>query len=404
MRTISSNTARLRERQRGMTLIELMVGIVISMLLSLAVFTLMSVSESRKRTTTSTNDINQTGNYAIYLLDKLVRGAGSGLGQAADYAFGCKLLAAKGTQLLPRTQALPAPFADINTGAANVFRLAPVLIAQGQTRPMISNRASDALIVMSSASGLAPVPVPFAETATEAALNLVSTMNFSAGDLVLLADSQPSEATGGPADCLVEQVASSFSTGGATSTLPLGGDYYTTGVTGTGPTTYRDKYGRALPLGNVLTGNTPAFLMIGVGDHNTLYSYDLLQTTAAPLTPIVDSVFEMHALYGVDTNGDGKIDKWVSPTTSSGYGLSTLMDGSAAATGLLRQIRAVRVGLIMRTSLPEKEAVASAQPKLFADLGTELQYEREWASDDEMHYRYRTFETTIPVRNTLLLE
>ena len=45
--------------------------------------------------------------------------------------------------------------------------------------------------------------------------------------------------------------------------------------------------------------------VIGVGDHNTLYSYDLLQTTASPLSPLADGVFELHAVYGVDTTADG---------------------------------------------------------------------------------------------------
>ena len=101
-------------------------------------------------------------------------------------------------------------------------------------------------------------------------------------------------------------------------------------------------------------------------------------------------------------NGDLVVDRWVSPDEGSGYGLATLMDGSPTATGLLKQIRAVRVGLIMRTSLPEKEAVSQDIPTLFADLDSSLHYERKLETDDEKRYRYRTFETTIPVRNTLL--
>ena len=111
-------------RQRGLTLIELMVGILISMILALAVFLVLSRSEGFKRTTTSVNDINQTGNYAMYTLDKWVRSSGSGFQQAAAYAFGCPLHAAhSGTQILPRTNALPAPFASVNT--SGIFRLAP---------------------------------------------------------------------------------------------------------------------------------------------------------------------------------------------------------------------------------------------------------------------------------------
>jgi type IV pilus assembly protein PilW len=388
-------------QQRGMTLVELMVGVVLSMVLALAVFTVMAQSEGRKRTTTAGNDINQTGNYTLYLLDKLVRGAGSGLAEAADYALGCKLLAAKGNSVvLPRTQPLPAPFAAVNTGTANTFRLAPVLIGHGQTKAAVSDKASDVLIVMASTSGLASVPVKFSGKVEGGELPLDNTMGVVPGDLLLLVDEQPSEATGGPVDCLVQQVGTNAAVG-ASKSLVLGGPFNAGEVNGTAAKTYREGSALALPLGNAAAG-APAFQVIGVGEHNTLYSYDLLQTTASPLAPIADGVFEMHALYGVDTNGDLVIDRWVAPDEGSGYGLATLMDGSPTATGLLKQIRAVRVGLIMRTSLPEKEAVSQGIPTLFADLDSSLHYERKLETDDEKRYRYRTFETTIPVRNTLL--
>lgn len=389
-------------RQRGVTLIELMVGIVIAMLLSLAVFTVMATSESRKRSMTSVNDINQSGGYALYMLDKLVRGAGSGLGQSAAYAFGCKLHAAKSsTQVLPRTAALPAPFESVTTGTTNVFRLAPVLIAPGQTTPAISGAASDVLIVMSGAGGSAPIPVPFADdaVATTQTVSLTNTFNFSASDMVLVTD-QPAS-SGGPSNCLLEQVATGFS-GGSSQTLSFSGDYYAASVDSTSLAGYTTK-GSVLNLGNA-SGNAPSFLVLGVGDHNTLYSYDLLQTSSTPLAPIVDGVFELHALYGLDTDDDGKVDSWVSPS-ATGYTPSALMDGSSTATASLLKIRAIRVGLIMRTSLPEKDAVATTTTlTLFSDLGSTLQYQRVLASGDEQRYRYRTLEATIPVRNTMLLE
>lgn len=393
-----------RAGQRGVTLIELMVGIVIAMLLSLAVFTVMATSESRKRSLTSVNDINQAGGYALYMLDKLVRSAGSGLGQSAAYAFGCKLHAAKSnTQVLPRTTALPEPFNAVTTGTANVFRLAPVLIAPGQTTPVISGAASDVLIVMSGANGSAPVPVPFADdaVATEQSVSLGNTLNFAASDLVLVTDQQPATG-GGPANCLFEQVATGFS-GGSSQTLSFSGDYYAASVDSASLAAYTSK-GAVLNLGNTAAGNMPSFVVLGVGDHNTLYSYDLLQTSSTPLMPIVDGVFEMHALYGLDTDDDGKVESWVSPSSSL-YTPSALMDGTSTAAARLLQIRAIRVGLIMRTSLPEKEAVATGTTlTLFSDLGDTLQYQRTLASGDEQRYRYRTLEATIPVRNTMLLE
>src|SRR4051812_2186576 len=96
---------RLNKRQRGMSLIELMVALVIGLVMSLAIFGVLINFESQKRTMTSTNDINQAGDYAAYLIDRWVRSAGSGYAQAGLYSavvspdtpqppFGCPLYAA----------------------------------------------------------------------------------------------------------------------------------------------------------------------------------------------------------------------------------------------------------------------------------------------------------------------
>ena len=144
-----------------------------------------------------------------------------------------------------------------------------------------------------------------------------------------------------------------------------------------------------------------SFLMIGVGADNTLFSYDLLQATNTPLLPIAAGVFEMHALYGVDNDNNGTIDAWVDPSSSVTYSLAALMAGDQTAARLLQSIKAVRVGLITRTSLQERTTVAPATLTLFSDLG--LTHTRT-LTDAERLYRYRTIESTIPIRNALLLD
>ena len=111
-----------------------------------------------------------------------------------------------------------------------------------------------------------------------------------------------------------------------------------------------------------------------------------------------EGVFEMHALYGVDTNNDGKVDAWVSPSTGD-FSVSALSAGDAIAAMRLNQIKAIRVGLILRTSLAEKDAVTTSPLSLFADLkDLHLDYPRD-LNEEEQHFRYRTMDTTIPVRN-----
>lgn len=385
-------------RVRGITLIEVMVSLAISAFISIIVVGVMSMVETSKRRTIAGSDLGQVAAYVQSSLDRSLRSAGSGFTQAAIYAFGCQLHAAKtGQQVLPRlgSSPLPAPFASVSTGTTGVFRLAPVVIARGQTTPGVSGQSSDVLIVMTGQSGQSEAAAPFAGDAQTGALLLSNAVGLNPQDLLLVTDRQP--IASGTAPCLVEQVASTFNAATAGGTVPLAGTYATASV-GTAVLTDFSIVSQVLALGNVANGNPPTLQLIGVGDSNTLYTYDLLQTTGTPLQPLADGVFELHALYGIDTNGDQRIDQWVTPTGN--YAIASLMDGSTAASTRLRTIVALRLGLLLRSTLLEGSAVAPASLKLFADLGTALTFTRT-LSTAEQRYRYRTLESTIPLRNLL---
>ncbi len=393
-----------RRSQAGLTLIEMMIAVLISMVLSIAVMTVMSSFEGRRRTLGSTSDMDQTSALAMFQLDRWVRSAGSGLVQGNSYTYGCKLLATlSSTQILPATSALPAPFASVNPGTSGVFRVAPVMILPGQTTPGVSGQTSDVLVVMSAGNDASQVPAPVRGSPTASAIAVDNITEFSPSDLLLLADQQTASG-GGPKECMVSQAASTLSTGGTGTSLPLAGSYYASTInsipiTGfTGQTTVYD-------LGGAVVGGTsqpPSLQVIGVGDNNTLFSYDLLNITGASSQAQAEGVFEMHAIYGVDSTGNAnnQIDNWVTAGTASAYSVSALSDGSATATTLLKRIRAVRVALIMRTSLPEKNVVtASTTLPMFADLSSYGVNLTRTLSTAEQHYRYRVVESTIPVRN-----
>lgn len=391
-----------RSAAGGMTLIELMVALLIGMILTLAVFGVMASFEGKRRTLNSNADLDQAGTVAMYQIDRWVRSAGTGFAQASSYAYGCVLNAAKSnTQVLP-SGTLGTPFDAVNPGSTGVFRLAPLLILPEQTPITTTNYASskpsDVLVVMSGGAGSGNAPTLFSSTAAASLLTLANTVPFNASDLVLLADKQP--ASSGISACLLTQAGSSVS-GSATTTMALGGKWYEATVNSRSVTDYPDS-AVAMNLGNPSSGVQPSFQLVGVGGNNALYTYDLLGMVDAPLRQRAQGVFEMHALYGVDTDGDGLVDLWVSPTTSP-YTVSELSAGTTTAATLLKNIRAVRIGLILRTSLPEKDAVkSSATLTLFSDINSgALTYTRALTSD-EQHYRYRTVEATIPLRNNFL--
>lgn len=388
--------SRMGRRTGGFTIIEAMVGLVVGLAIAIAAASVLKVTGSTQRSTHSTADASQAGAYVLQLLDRWVRSAGTGFSPSAPYAYGCRLLASKaGTQILPRPSALPAPFASVDTGGSGLFRLAPVVIGNNQTTPNVSGSGSDVLIVMGGAAGQAEAPMPFSALSQSSALQVASTVGLSASDLLLVADQQP--ASSGPSDCLIEQVSSTFSAT-SLSTIDLAGSYYAATI-GSVALTGVSSLGAVMGLGNVAAGNPPNFLVFGVGDHNTLYSYDLLQTSSTPLQPLADGVFELHGLYAVDSDADGLADSWVAPTGT--YALSAMLDGSSAAAAKLRSVKAIRVGLILRTARNDATDTP-ASLTLFGDLGASLTYTRSLSSA-ERKYRYRTMEITIPLRNNLLV-
>lgn len=393
-------------RHRGFSLVELMVALVIGMVLSLAVFSVLAAWEGRKRTVTGLNDLEQAGNLALYHLDTWVRGAGGGFSGAAavgNSIYGCHLHAkAADGQTLPRTEALPAPFDGVDLDGDGNVPLVPVLIVPGATEPGDSGEASDALLIMGGQHPLAGAALALSAAPASDSLTLPNTLGLSAGDLLLLADNKAGR------DCLVTQVASSFGSGDAEPTsVPLGGSFHAGTI---GDVSVASSFGQdsamVLPLGSA-GAQTPQFLLVGVGDHSTLFSYDLLQTAGADaaLQARAQGVFEMHALYGVDSDGDGAVDAWASPD-DDGYTVDDLLAGTPAAKARLLRIKAVRVGLILRATQKEKSAAETSTPSelvLFGDLDEGLQVRRTLGSDAQL-YRYRVLEATLVLRNNLALK
>jgi type IV pilus assembly protein PilW len=142
-------------------------------------------------------------------------------------------------------------------------------------------------------------------------------------------------------------------------------------------------------------------MLLGAGADGVLHGLDLLAPGDATPQALAEGVVAVHALYGVDTDLDGKVDTWASPA-SGDFALAALSAGDDTAAGRLQQILAVRVGLVLRSLRPDKEMVAPQTLTLFADLGKDLAVTRK-LEDAERVFRHLAIEQTVPVRNNLLL-
>ena len=409
------NPAANLKKHEGFSLVELMVVLVIASFMSLAIFGIMASTESQKRTMTATNDATQAGNYAMYQLDKIIRAAGSGYGSLWQTAYGCKLFAThSNSQILPvpTTTTMAAPFASLNSTLKGKYVLAPLLIASQATTGTTDTssggaqaKPSDALIVMSGSAGYGEFPVTLT-AATESSFSLKTYSGFNAGDLILEVNDT---ASGSASNCIRQQVASNFAWSSALTSLPLGGAYSGSPIGTADITANISAVSSVVDLGNATNGNLPSFQIIGVGANNVLNSYDLLQggssgssgSTSVNPSALADSVFEMHALYYTADSTSGTNMSWQSPVAPN-FDIATLESGTTAAQLTISRIKAIRLGLIMRSALPEKSVVTPNPITLFSDLGASFTYTRT-LKGNEQNYRYRAIEATIPLRNSLFL-
>ena len=378
---------RARRRSAGFTLVEMLVAVAIGMALTLAITLMLVRYESGRRTLTTLNDSSVGGAYVSYALDRLVRSAGSGYAQAWRNSFGCQLLAARsGTTTLPRASAFPAPFASL----PQTVRLAPLVVHAGA-----GTGGSDVLSVQTGSSGLGESPLRvLPASATTTGLRVPATIGMRADDLVMVFQDGST--------CMLQQVAAGFA-GGADQQLNFGGTYAASDINSVQLQNMGATSSSAwiTPLGN-LTANRPQFQLIGVGDNATLVAYDMLQIDGSNATvAIADGVADLRARYGVDTNNDGVIDSWQDPAVSP-WDAATLLNGSPASQISLSHIVAVRIGVIMRTSTPERDPTAPASITMFSDLGTSLQATRNLSTAERL-LRWRSLDFTVPLRNVLLM-
>jgi type IV pilus assembly protein PilW len=393
-------------KQQGMTLVELMVAMVIGLGVTLAISSVLIASENHKRTTTSTNDAQQTGSYGFYALDKALRGAGSALAASAfptDVGvLGCHLNAGA---ILPRAGAFPAPFAGFLPGATNTLKVAPVLIGKTQSQDGVS----DVIMVMSGSGSAGGVSRQITGGGSVSTAILDNIVGFANNDLVLVSQS-------GVPDCLMEQVTALAP---PTPTLNFGGIYSTaTGGATTMAALAANTSSYVTPLGNAAANNIQ-FLLFGLDTNRTLYSYDLLQNlnvwagvgNDSPQA-IADGIVQMNALYGIDTNGDGKQDAWTAPdaTTAPAWDINTVMNSPVQ----MKQIVSVRIALVVRGQYYDLNGGTAAVPipvspptltifnGLVNSAGTSLAKPIN-LNATERQFRYRVFEFTVPLRNMLIL-
>lgn len=367
MRTIPEITVLQRARSRGLSLVELLVASAIGIIASLAIFQVFAVFEGQKRTTTSGGEAQTSGTLALYTIERDVRQGGYGFN--TPDLVGCTLQG----------------WDEVAGGALPPSTLVPAFITQGAgSTPGVAG-APDSISVAYGNGDALPAPVNVLVGSLGVADDFIKVVNalygFQPGDRVVIAE--------GGKPCTQAQVNLIPPATGDNTRLNLQSGSYVNPYTGaTLPTRYNNPAG----LGTAYTTNGKVY---NLGGGATIKTYSvqngqlMMQAAGAPATPIYDNVVQLQVQYGKDLTNDGVVDAYdeVTPANSAEWAA----------------VLAMRVAIVARSGLYEKEEVSPPTIRLWEDSANPPTTTGPvWTlTADERHYRYKVFQTVVPLRNMI---
>lgn len=360
---MSLQSASSRQRMRGFTLIEIMVGVAIGMLGLIVVMQIASLSEGQKRSTTGSGDAQTGGAIAMFGLQGDVRLGGYGISE--QRLIGCNVLLRAGVTLNAMAPAT-INHASIPAGDPNTDTL---LVAYGNANGS------------SQGDGIATQP------ATNS-YSVQAPMAFSGNDRVIAVPAI--RAT--PCNLILDSVATIVgpNVGVVTGVAPMSGGT----LFNMGQVPRVQVY--AVRNGNLTVCDYMANDCGAVGN--------VASTTV--WTPIANNIVSLRAQYGRDTTAptmDAIVDTYdqTTPTTACGWG----------------RVSAIRVVLVARNAQYEKTAVTAAAPVWEGSTADTTNTPTNptavpidltlspggAANPDWQNHRYKVFQTVIPLRNVAWL-
>ncbi|MDM0075143.1 PilW family protein [Variovorax sp. J2P1-59] len=370
-------------RSRGFTLVEVMVGLLLGLLTTLVISEVLTMSEGKKRTLTMGSDAQTNGALSLYTLQRDIQAAGYGTANEPA-ALGCPI---KGEF---RDPAAPAGTPSI----AFTPTLAPVVIEDG------AGGAPDRITVLQSRTPgfSAPVSVTHAHAKTDEFFVVKSSLGVAAGDLMIVVPA----GGGWSVDnwCTVFSVTDDGASPATNTTLNFQHVPHVSGGT--------SKWNRSSVFPDAGYPTQSYLLNLGTMSLNT-YEVDaernLVLTTrtagaaSTASTTLYPQIVNLQAMYGKDTTGDGMVDAYdtVTPTTAIGW----------------QQVLAIRIAVVARSNQYEKDEVTQNEPLWDVGAGTTIAGTVNCHSGskcltlgisavpDWKHYRYKVYDTVVPLRNML---
>ena len=365
---------------RGMSLPEILAAVLIGLIGMIVIMQVYATSEERKRTTTGTSDAQINGNIAMFTLESTMRSAGFGMVSASNNMLGCTTLAYNSNRATPDFTYLMAPVV-ITVGAAG----APdsITVAYGSSpnvvegNPFVSSAASGADIPLKNAAGiLVGDLVVSSETGLNCSMAEVTGFVPAAINTVMHATAAAYSYVNA-AGYTISPTATYNKGGGSGVNYSSSALLYTLGRAPTVVTYRIDPIGRDKLQTRTLMPYVAAQDADGDGTSDA---------------DIGDGIVQLKALYGMDKNCDGVVDTWDNIITPP------VVPPCAISLNPWMQVRAIRVALLARSGKFEKTAVTPAAP---AWTGGAFTMTNPADGTDWRFYRYRVYETIVPLRNMI---
>lgn len=405
----------------GFSMVELMVAMAIGLIGVVIIFQVFQASEGIRRTTVSGGDAQQNGAIALFSLEKDLRNAGMGINDTL-YA-GCNMV---GSDSARTTPAFPP--------VGVTMLLAPVVVTAGgaaTTPDQLAVFYGSQSQVMSSTVLVANM------TSNTDTLRLQTRFGYRPGDLLLLLQPPGPPFT---TNCVFMEATSlpaNPSNGVQHDTTT-----YTLTPSGASVSSRFNPAGGLAQYGGTGSANVARVYNLGnlhddinfPGSQNvTVPVYDTWAVTTNTLTvtnafvisggvpaanSLADNIVHMRADYGLDDGiNDGTVTYNTTYAPNDGIIDHFVSCPSAAAapngcTGNYptnwAQVLAIRVAVVARSALPEIPSAGIGQPcdttitaptwsgNTGAARSFDLSADANWKC-----YRYKVFETTVPLRNWL---
>ena len=367
-------------RFAGFSLIELLVGIAISLIGILVMFRMVSLWDLHSRTTVSGSDAQTAGTLAVFGLERDIKPAGMGFGSAAMPAMGCIVQAN-----------------DSVSGGPFNFPLVPVSITVG------AGGTPDQISVLYGDSSFYVSEEPL-QGATAVTKTLRRRGGFRPGDLAVVAGN-PVAGVAASANCALVEITGDLNVDNKTvDHTPAPANYLNFYSAAMQPVRYNAAggVGAGFVAGSMYSlGPIPQLAVWQIWGGKTLRRTERIHSDT-PAFDVAENVINLKAQYGVDADGNGRITDAPNEWTT-------------VAPVDWTRVLAIRVAVLVRSKQFERSpdgdpaappvGVTTNAPTwaggIFAMTNVDGTIGPTPDPNNWRFYRYRVYEKVIPLRNMI---